>query len=373
VLLSDPYLGQYQYLKAITTEPPHSKKGGTFRVYGMLASRLMGHIIMKRLLLLGLLLSPPSFAVSPPLLGVNLSGLESGKGGALGFSHVAPAAVDIALAYGRGIRLFRVPIRAVRLAPAIGAPVDPIEARALRETLDRILARPGTTVLIDWHDFGKSYGLPYGTTPWTPVTIAAHVARVLDATGRRNDPRVMVGLQNEPVAAGVEGWWAAAQQVTLALRAAGIRNWLSVSGANYAAAAKWGGRNGDFARQFTDPLRHTVFETHQYFDADGSGTASACVPGSERRLDPALRHAEANGYKLLIGELAFGNDSTCDAVRSAAIARIKASPAVYGVTFWTLGNFALYPRYVFGLSGPAKGQPSVLLDRLIRDWRHGEP
>ncbi|MBB4861101.1 hypothetical protein HNO88_004455 [Novosphingobium chloroacetimidivorans] len=302
---------------------------------------------------LAVLLSLNAFPVAAkPLLGVNLSGLEASNGGKLGWSHVAPTPADIELAAWSGIKVARIPFKMDRVAPR--GFLDPAEFGALRAAVSNVRAA-GMRPLLDDHSYGAQ------ANPTALASAWARIAKALPA-------EVILGLQNEPYKRGAD-WWPFAQTVVSELRAAGVENWLSVAGSGYSPANTWDRVQGPNVARFKDPLKRTYFEAHTYFDKWGSGTEVRCAPGSASRLDPVLRHAQANGYKIIIGELAFSADPSCDAVRSAAIAKIKASPAVYAATFWTLGNFVMYPRYLFGLTGPLKGKPSVLLERLTAEWR----
>jgi hypothetical protein len=110
-----------------------------------------------------------------------------------------------------------------------------------------------------------------------------------------------------------------------------------------------------------------VFSPHEYFDANGSGTSGVCAAGSETRVDPAINDAEKRGYKLLFGELGWGNGANCAAVRSAVLKRLAKSNSVIGFTVWTLGSWYVYPNYAFGLR-TSTGSTSVLFDALLSDW-----
>ena len=333
----------------------------------------MARLVVSRGRFAQLSIAAISVAISTPAaaqtarLGVNLSGLEAAEGGALGWTHVAPTAADIDLALKNGVTLFRIPVRTYRLMPTIGGPLSSKEVAALKSATDRVLAQPGTEVIIDFHDYGRTKGNTFGSEIWNAKEIASFHDRLLTALGLRNSDRAILGLQNEPHLA--KNWWVAAQAVTTELRRRGVTNMLSVSGTGYSTASQFERLQAPKIRVFVDPLNRTVFEPHAYHDKGGAGRYSGCVKGSESRIIAAIKSAEKNGYKILIGETAWGADANCDPVREKVIAAIKASPAVYGVTFWTLGNFALFPRYPFGLSGPTKGKASILFDRILREWR----
>ena len=295
-----------------------------------------------------------------PRLGVNLSGLEAGNSGALYYTHIPPAAADIALAKAIGVTLLRVPFHMQRIYPAIGGASVTNELAALKTTVDAILADPNATLILDDHGFGAQSGATLGTSPMTATALAAQWGSLLKSLGRVGDHRVLIGLQNEPHV--VASWWTVAQAEITALRAARINNTISLDGPGYSAAYSWK------TPPIVDPAKATYFEPHVYFDSDDSGTHNNCVAGSAARIDPAIADARAHGYKIIFGEIAFGADPSCVAVRKAVIAKFKASPNVFGVTFWTMGNFALYPHYMFGLTGPNKAQPSVLMTALLADW-----
>ena len=301
----------------------------------------------------------PQWAIAAPRLGVNMSGLEASNGGALYYTHVPPAAADIALAKASGVTLYRVPFQMQRIFPTIGGPAVANEVAALKATTDAIMADPNAVVILDDHSFGSQSNMVLGTAPVTPTTVAAQWNSLLRALGRV-DRRSFIGLQNEPHKVG--SWWTVAQAEVTALRAIRVENPISLDGPGYSAAYSWK------TPPITDPARAIYFEPHVYFDSDDSGTHNNCVAGSDSRVDPVLADAKVHGYQVIFGEMAFGADPSCAAVRKAVLAKVKASPNVFGVTFWTLGNFALYPNYMFGLTGPTRNQPSVLMTALLADW-----
>ncbi len=311
--------------------------------------------------------APPAPAPvrKPALLGVNLSGLEAGGNGKLYWTHTPPTKADIAMSLSKGVKLFRIPYKVARAA-------DPAEVAAMKTAIDQILADPTTEVLLDDHEYGSAYI----STVFNAKTVADTWTSLLTGLGHTNDARVILGLQNEPNKAGA-AWWAGAQGVTSELRARGVTNYLSVAGAGWSGASGWVGSNSAQIAAFKDPLNRTYYEMHVYFDSDASGTHVACKAGTDARLDAALAHATANNYNVIVGEIAFSNDPSCDAVRAAAIGKLKASPAVHGVAFWSMGDFYPYPSYIYGLTGTldpvsgkqvGKGKTSVVFDKILTEW-----
>jgi endoglucanase len=323
-------------------------------------------------LILAVMALQPAAASAAAMLGVNLAGAEASTAtmpGRIGYNYVYPDRQEIDLAYGLGVRLFRLPLREDRIQDGIMGPLRPEVRTSVYPVIDYIRRKPGAVVLIDWHSFGKRQAIAYGTAPWDAEAIIDLNTKFM-APYRDASANVWLGLQNEPVGAG-QTWWHTAALVVQGLRGSGLKGTIVVAGSGYSAANSWAKYDGPQAAQFHDPGRNIIFEAHSYFDANGSGTGSECVAGSEARLDPAINHARQFRYRLLFGELAVADSATCDTVRSHVIARIKAAPSVVAACFWALGSFYTFPHYKFGLTGPDKQKASLLFTKLSTDWAPG--
>ena len=172
-------------------------------------------------------------------------------------------------------------------------------------------------------------------------------------------------LQNEP--GNPVDYRHTQQAVITGLRSQGYANPIVVEGTGYATAYDWEvGSPKDLGfRSLKDPLAKLYASVHVYPDSNDSGTHADCVAGSESSLDPAIESATMGGYRLIVGEIGFSADPSCNAVRSAYVAKLKGTPVVAAVTFWGFFSSLTYPRYIYGLRN-SDGTPSPLLDLLGR-------
>jgi endoglucanase len=322
---------------------------------------------MNRFRLAALIVSFLAAPASAAQLGVNLSGGEASTGnlpGKIFTNYTYPTRGDVDLAYSKGARLFRIPIVVDRIQNGFNGPLYPQVAANLYPIIDYIRSKSGAIVILDWHNYGKRLGVVYGTGAWDDAAIADANIKLL-APYKAASANVWVDLQNEP--GSPPNYWATQNSVIKKLRAAGYAGTVVVESTGYSNASAWASTASPNIASITDPLKKVVFSPHQYFDANASGTSSACTAGSETRVDPAISDAQKRGYKILFGEVGWGNGANCASVRSAVLKRFAASTSVIGFTAWTLGSWYVYPNYAFGLRSSA-GSTSVLFDSLLADW-----
>lgn len=281
--------------------------------------------------------------------GINLAGCAVGADGAL-----CPDADEVKWWTGQGFGI-------VRLAFKDTTPIARVHASA-----DLVLAAGGTLIL-DRHDF-----------KWPSV--ADQVAFWTAAAAKyRNDPRVLIDLMNEP-----KGFddpavpndyvqWARDTRLILAeLRKAGFGNTILV---------EWPGSSASFrfdkaervTASYVKPCEsaacaldrqgglgdgNVILSPHRYFDPGSPGASSKCTTDVAAELASTRAKAAKRGYRLFLGESAFGNwvgmNGTCAAEGAKVIAEIKSHPETWaGVTWWGAGRE--WPvNYVFA-AGP-KGQ-----------------
>lgn len=269
--------------------------------------------------------------------GINLVGMEGrydnfpqATGPVAGTHYpVFPAAtLDYYLAAGADA--FRVLFSWDRLMPAIGGPIPAVGGNyrayflALKGVVDHLTAAGATVVLEPWqaNAAGGVGGASFRGQPATAAAFADFWSRM--AAAFKGDPRVDVGLANEPNGVGTLAWFQTAQAAVDAIRAAGFAGHIHVPGNGWTGASSWldtwpdasptkvsnatGWLNANGAgKPLRDPLGKLLVEVHSYAGADGSGTTAvvASKTVSRERVDVAVRWARANGLRAFLGEIGF--------------------------------------------------------------------
>ena len=286
-------------------------------------------------------------------LGVNLSGAEFGavtpeNPGRHGEDYVYPAAAYVGDRYteaaelvAQGVTMFRLPFRWERLQPELAGPLDADELARLAHTAG-MLRGLGVRLVLDPHNYGRYQGAVInGGGPGAPDSAAfANFWRRL-ANAFTADAGVIFGLMNEPHGMTHAQWVPAAQAAIDAIRAAGAGNMIAVPGIDWSGAHSWvSSGNGAAMLSLTDPLNNMVFEAHQYFDRDSSGTDADCVSPAETVARTAVftNWLRAYGRKGFIGEFGGGPGADCDAALDAFADHVAASADVYvGWALWGAG------------------------------------
>ncbi|MFC5380808.1 glycoside hydrolase family 5 protein [Aquipuribacter nitratireducens] len=251
---------------------------------------------------------------TPGRVGVNVAGAEFEVGGA--FDPVSTAE----LLAQRGYELVRLPFLWESVQPHLGRSLEPAYLAELRTVVGHCTER-GMACVLDVHGFGRFRGEPVGS-PAVPVEAFADLWGRL-AGALVGDDRVELGLMNEPhdMPGGARGWETAAQAAVDAVRGAGSRAWVWVSGERWSSAASWAVTH---PRWFVeDPLGRSGAEAHYYFDASnehrGTYPAPFAVDDARARrdgweslaakvateLDGFLRWCDEQGVRGLLGEVGW--------------------------------------------------------------------
>ncbi len=308
-----------------------------------------------------------------PYRGVNLSGAEFGSAlpGREYYDYTWPSTSEVDYFVAKGMNTFRVnfmwervqPTAKGALAPAYTAKLDALVAYATSKR---------AAVLLNPQNFARYYGVTVGSAQ-VPSAVFADFWRRLALRYRAN-PRVMFGLVNEPHDIPTEQWVSAANAAIAAIRATGAKNTVLVPGNAWTGAHSWndswyGTPNAVAMLKVVDPGNNMLFEAHQYLDSNSGGQSGACVSATigRRRLAPFIGWLRANGRKGFLGELAGGNNATCNAAITDMLNAVsEASDVLKGWLWWGGGPwwptsypFALDPR-----SGVDAPQMSLLTPRL---------
>lgn len=323
--------------------------------------------------------SPASSAQPVAYTGVNLAGGEFGtfKDGVMplyGHKYIYPRVSSLDYFIGKGMNIFRIPIRWENLQNEARKPLLQSELARVRELITAITSR-GAVAIIDPHNYGRYLGKQFGDGT-SPEDFADFWARM--AAEFKDDPRVWFGLMNEPH--GLKNPQALVDCVnaaTLAIRAAGAANMLLVPGNYWTSAGTWHS-NGDKSNAvlmlgYKDPIDHFAFEVHLYLDKDNSGTNKEVVSptvGSSRarRFTEWCRENKVRGF---LGEFAAPLVSDGKPAIDDLTAFMEANRDVWiGWTWWAAGPW--WGEYMFTIEpkgGADREQMTWLLPRL----RQGMP
>lgn len=320
--------------------------------------------MIRRLLCAALLEAATAQAAPLEWRGISLSGAEWGEKlpfpGTHGKDFVYPGVASTAYYQASGMNLMRIAFRWERLQPVLGGELDAAELARLREFVDGTTAR-GLQVLLDPHNYAAYKEVRVGTAE-LPIAAFADFWRRL-ALQFKGNPRVQFGLVNEPHGLPTETWAAAAQAAIDAIRATGATNLVTVPGNGYTGAWSWfestwyGSANAEVMDRVHDPLNRMLFEVHQYFDKDGSGTQPDCVSpeiGAERlrRFTAWLRQHKR---RALLGEIGGGPNAVCEQAVRGALQHLQANADVWAGWLWWAGG----PRwgdYFLSLEPDADGR-----------------
>ena len=180
-------------------------------------------------------------STSQVLPGINISGGEfGGTGGTLGSNYIYPSTAEMRSYAAQGFKLLRVPFRWERLQPNLYGPLSEVDRKALKSVVTQANAL-GLTVILDMHNYGARQvkGSAALVGSGTLATTALTNAWVKIMEDYRSNPKVWIGLMNEPNRQTAAQWWAIAGQVTKDIRAQKISNKLLIPGTAWTGAHNW--------------------------------------------------------------------------------------------------------------------------------------
>ena len=305
--------------------------------------------------------------------GVNLSGGEFGNtrpgvyaGGTAAGNYRYPANPEFvdnpqyeALDYwiAKGCKVIRLPVLWERIQRAPFGPLypdTPAPAAFLKgdaqdiHRVDDFIANAnvrGAAVILDVHNYAKAWGENISVNAATTTPAAFYDLWERLANRYAGNPLVWFGVMNEPNGYLAADWKDYAQGVVNAIRArTPALNRILVPGTSYTGAHSWvSSGNAEAMETFYDPAGNSVFEVHQYFDSDSSGTKGVCSLNSRFRLNAATAWARGRGVQLFLGEFMGGNPTVegqeqCGTEVPAMCAYMDANRDVWaGWTGWGAG------------------------------------
>jgi endoglucanase len=215
--------------------------------------------------------------------GVNLSAAEFVTvPGTYGNDYIYPGidsdgfnnAWEMAYFHSKGLNLVRLPVQWERVQPTLNGALSAFDLARIDMVLANAAAQ-GMTVIIGPHNFGRrtisgtDYLIGSPQVPYAAFTdfwqrMAAHFAGHAGLYG--------YSLDNEPH--DMNGLWVTggAQAGINGIRQSDATAPILVPGDGWSGAWTWVGSGNDPLRTLSDPANNLIFDAHQYFDDDGSGT-----------------------------------------------------------------------------------------------------
>jgi endoglucanase len=147
------------------------------------------------------------------------------------------------------------------------------------------------------------------STPTTNVRQGS-ISRRTALTGRSIDNQMDQDLVVRLNQAAIDG-----------IRSAGAKQWINVEGNHWSGAhswttVRWKGQktNAESMLDLRDPENKTMYQMHQYLDADSSGTHAECGSTNGRdRLEKATEWLKKHKKMAVLGEFASApGDAKCD-------------------------------------------------------------
>lgn len=299
------------------------------------------------LLVAALLAGQPRTAAAGPLAltGVNLAGAEFGAlPGRVGTDYFYPSLSDVNELLLRRVGIFRLPFRWERLQHSLNGPLDPDEQSQLTAAVTAITSR-GAQVIVSPHNYARYNDKVIGS-PDVPVAAYADFWRKTAALFRDNS-LVSFGLMNEPHDLPTGQWRDAANAAIQAIRDAGASNLIMVPGSAWTGGHSWtspdyGVSNAKVMGSIRDPDNNFVYEIHQYFDADSSGTHPTCSDAThgEQALKGVTDWLKQQNKKGFLAEFGSTGDAVCLQAMENALYFLEDNPDAWlGWTYWGAGSW----------------------------------
>jgi endoglucanase len=206
--------------------------------------------------------------------GINLSSGELNpehNPAVYGKDYIYPPLQELDYYATKGFAVVRLPYRWERLQPTLFGSLDGAELDRIKRFVDAAQAR-GMRVILSPHNFGRYFLHGSDTligTSGVPIEAFADFSRKVAAAFAGNDAIYGLSLMNEPHDS--KGLWKQTAQRGLdAIRTVDHERLVLAPGDYWSGAWSWRRYNDDFL--LADAADHIMYEAHQYFDLDHTGT-----------------------------------------------------------------------------------------------------
>lgn len=269
-----------------------------------------------------------------------------------------------------GMNTIRLPFVWERIQPVAFGPLQPEEAARLDASLTALGGFD--TIILDVHNYARFHGKPLDKMDKGGEALADLWTKL--AARYRTNGKVAYGLMNEPHGVSARAWRTMVDQSISAIRQTGARQLILVPGVRWTGGAAWfdGGSDSSAANLsgLKDPANNFLFEIHQYFDSNTSGTAKECVSASigRERLSAVTQWLRKEQAGALLGEFGGSADPSCLAALDETLSFLSINGDVWrGWTYWAAGDWwGDYPYNIQPVNGVVKPQTRVIMRHLSR-------
>ncbi len=312
-----------------------------------------------------------------PYTGVNIAGGEFAADklpGVVDRDYTYPDSGSLDYYASKGMTVIRVPVLWERVQPKLGSELSGAEMARLDAVIDQAASK-GLRVILDVHNYAGYRGSRIGTAS-VPTSALGDLWRRI-AERYKNKGTVDFGLMNEPNDLKTETWLEAANNAIAEIRGTGANNLILVPGNGWSSARSWvdsdyGTPNGEVMLGIQDPAHNFVYEVHQYFNSDFTGTSGDCQSADIgiETLTPFTQWARKHHQRGFLGEIGVGAGSTClDALDRTLRFMSENSDVWTGWTYWAGG--AWWPKDYFTNVQPLDGKDRPQMTVLEKYTRPG--
>jgi endoglucanase len=206
--------------------------------------------------------------------GINISGGEFNperSPGVYARDYIYPSSQELDYYASKRFTIVRLPYRWERLQPSLFGNLDQTELARITSVVNAAAER-GMKIILSPHNFGRyihnGADALIGTTG-VPITAFADFSNKVARAFAGNGAVYALSLMNEPHDS--RNLWKQTAQAGLdAIRRADSNRLVLAPGDQWSGAWSWKTFNDDFL--LDDPAVRVIYEAHQYFDIDHSGT-----------------------------------------------------------------------------------------------------
>ena len=260
--------------------------------------------------------------------------------------------------------IFRLPVGWQYLQDSLGATLNAGNAGTYDQLVQACL-KTGAHCIIDIHNYARWNGAIIGQSGGPTNDQFANLWSQL-AKKYAGDANVVMGLMNEPhdskclyllcffilltsvTVPDINSWSQAVQAAVTAIRTAGATEQLILlPGNSYTSAGSFVSTGSAAALNSVKDSDGTtsklIFDVHNYFDSDGSGTNPECTSNKiADGFQPLVSFLQSNNRQALVTELGGGSSTqSCLTDICQALDFLNANSDVYlGWVGWAAGSFA---------------------------------